>query len=168
MLKKTIIIISVAFAIFFSFSFLVDKPVAAACDCDTATNMCNADCVQALEGLPCQTKWDCATVSNSNCSLCTMIEFVVNVMIVWIFGLGILAALVFLVIGGIRYITAGDDEKKIGDAKGTIKWALVGFIIVILAAAVIRLVWYFFGFEQDKIFVIPTDDPTIIDCRSCQ
>lgn len=121
-----------------------------------------------MNGRSCTTEWDCSTTSNPNCTLCTTIEFVFKVLVPWVFGIGVIAALVFLVIGGIRYIMAGDDQKKITDARGTITWSVIGFIIIILAAAIIRLVWVFWGVDENQIFKIPWErDSGVIDCSQC-
>ena len=53
------------------------------------------------------------------------------------------AGIVFFIMfvwGGIRYITAGGDEKSISDAKGTLSNAVVGLLIVISSFAIIRLI----------------------------
>ena len=54
-------------------------------------------------------------------------------------------AFVFLLIGGIKWITAGGDEKAIAGARGTITAALIGLVIVLVAFALIQLVETFFG-----------------------
>lgn len=53
--------------------------------------------------------------------------------------LGIIAA-IFVVIGGVRYLTAGSDEDQVESAKRTILYALVGLIIVFLASAIVNFV----------------------------
>lgn len=56
-------------------------------------------------------------------------------------------AFIFLIIGGIRWITAGGDEKGVAGARGMITGALIGLVIVLVAFALIRLVETFFGFD---------------------
>ena len=56
-----------------------------------------------------------------------------------------IAAFVLLIIGGIRWILAGGDEKAVAGARGTITAALIGLVIVLVAYAIIRLVEIFFG-----------------------
>ena len=50
-----------------------------------------------------------------------------------------------LIIGGIRWILAGGDEKAVASARGTITAALIGLVIVLVAFALIRLVEIFFS-----------------------
>lgn len=54
-------------------------------------------------------------------------------------------AFVFLLLGGIRWITAGGDEKAVGSARGMITAALIGLVIVLVSYALIVLVETFFG-----------------------
>jgi len=56
-------------------------------------------------------------------------------------------AFIFLLIGGIRWITAGGDEKAVAGARGMITAALIGLVIVLVSYAIIRLVEIFFGFD---------------------
>jgi amino acid transporter len=60
----------------------------------------------------------------------------------------IIAALltfVFLLWGGIQWITSGGDKAKYEEARNRITAALIGLAIVVLAWLVIRLIAYFFG-----------------------
>ena len=51
-----------------------------------------------------------------------------------------LAALVFLIIGGFRYIFSQGDEDQTTAAKNTILYAIIGLIVIALAATVINFV----------------------------
>jgi hypothetical protein len=62
----------------------------------------------------------------------------------------IIAALlvfVYLVWGGIQWITSGGDKGKTEEARNRITAALVGLAIVAAAWAIIQLVAYFFGID---------------------
>ena len=68
-----------------------------------------------------------------------------------------IAAFVFLLIGGIRWIIAGGDEKAVAGARGTITAALIGLVIVLVAYAIIRLVEIFFNVNiVTQGVIIPT------------
>ena len=54
-------------------------------------------------------------------------------LIQWVVGISGLVAAVFLVIGGISYITSTGDANKLQKAKTTILYALIGLVIVALA-----------------------------------
>lgn len=143
----------------------VDDPIAAP-NCTCEGGYCSDDCVSAIEGLSCQNDTDCSVLTNPHCTLCSSLDFLGQVILPWVFGIGIVLALIFLVIGGIKYTTGGDDPKKLADAKGTVTWAVIGLIVLLLAGGTVRLIWYFFGLDEDKIFVIPTTGE-VIDCSDC-
>jgi len=74
----------------------------------------------------------------------------------------IVAALVFfflLIIGGIRWMTAGGDKEKAGAARGQLTSALVGLAIVFAAWAIIRLIEVLFGVSIISGFEIPSFVP---------
>jgi hypothetical protein len=51
----------------------------------------------------------------------------------WIMGIIATVATLFLVIGGLRYITAGGDPAQVEQAKGNLKSALLGYGLAVLA-----------------------------------
>jgi hypothetical protein len=64
-------------------------------------------------------------------------------------------ALVFLIIGGIKWITSGGDKAQVESARGTVTSALIGLMVVLAAWALLTLVSYFFGVNVTN-FDIPT------------
>lgn len=70
---------------------------------------------------------------------------VVRGIIQFILVIAFIAAFIFLLIGGLRWITAGGDEKAVAGARGMITAALIGLVIVLVAYAIIRLVEIFFN-----------------------
>ena len=67
-----------------------------------------------------------------------------------------LVAFVFLIIGGIRWITAGGDKDKTAKAQQTLTAALVGLVIVFASWAIIKLIETFFGIQILTGLTIPT------------
>ena len=57
-----------------------------------------------------------------------------------VFGFAAVAAVFFIVISGIKFLTSGGDQEKVGQAKKTMTFALVGLLIILLSFAVIRVV----------------------------
>lgn len=51
-----------------------------------------------------------------------------------------IVSVIMLIIGGLRYIVSGGDNKKVTDAKNTILYAIIGLIISLLAYAIINFV----------------------------
>ena len=64
------------------------------------------------------------------------IQVILNIFI------GIIAALslLFITIGGLRYILSQGDAQGVAKAKGTILYALVGLVIAIVAEAIVAFV----------------------------
>lgn len=53
-------------------------------------------------------------------------------------------AIFFIIIGGIRIVTASGDMKKIQAAQGQITYAIIGLVVTILAFVIMQVVQYFF------------------------
>lgn len=50
------------------------------------------------------------------------------------------AAVIMIIYGGFRYITSGGDSGKVGNAKNTLIYAIIGLVIVALAQLIVRYV----------------------------
>lgn len=71
----------------------------------------------------------------------------------------IVVALVFffiLVLGGLKWVTSGGDEKAVGAARAQITNALIGLAIVFAAWAIMKLIDTVFGINILGGFAIPT------------
>lgn len=60
--------------------------------------------------------------------------------ITWIMSFIGAIAIGFIVYGGIRYVTSAGNEKVIEEAKRIILYAIIGFVIAILAVVIVQLV----------------------------
>src|ERR1035437_7554101 len=49
-------------------------------------------------------------------------------------------AVIFLIVGGLKYATSAGDSKRVESAKNTILYAIVGLVITILAYAIVNFV----------------------------
>jgi hypothetical protein len=49
-------------------------------------------------------------------------------------------SIIMIIYAGFRYITSGGDSGKVGNAKTTLIYALVGLVIVVLAQLIVRFV----------------------------
>jgi P pilus assembly chaperone PapD len=76
------------------------------------------------------------TGTQSGADLPAAVLNVVNALLI----LAALAAMVFLLIGGIRYIFSQGDEEKAATAKNTILYAVIGLIVIGLAAVVVNFI----------------------------
>lgn len=65
-----------------------------------------------------------------------LVQTVINI-IQWILGLLGLVAVIMIIIGGFRWMTAGGNEEKVETAKKILTAAIIGLIIVLLAWAIV-------------------------------
>jgi len=68
----------------------------------------------------------------------------VNSTITWVINLfsiivGV-AAVIMIIIGGLRYVISGGDSGNVSSAKNTILYAIIGLVIVALAQFVVKFV----------------------------
>ena len=60
-------------------------------------------------------------------------------------GIGGMLAVIFIIISGIQFVTSGGDPKGAAAAKDRLVYAIIGFVILILAFAILQII--------DKIFL---------------
>lgn len=77
------------------------------------------------------------TGANSNLNDPGQLATMVVDVLTWAIGV---LAIVFIVVGGIKYATSGGDEKKVASAKNTILYAVIGLVLGLLANTIIKLV----------------------------
>lgn len=51
-----------------------------------------------------------------------------------------LISVIFIIMGGLKYITSGGDATSVGSAKNTILYAMVGIVVVALAEIIVQFV----------------------------
>jgi hypothetical protein len=73
------------------------------------------------------------------------LEQVINNLRLWIMGVIAAIATLFLVVGGLRYITAGGDPSEIERAKGNLKSALLGYALAVLAPILLSILQSILG-----------------------
>ncbi len=49
-------------------------------------------------------------------------------------------AVLFIVIGGFRYVMAGGNEEQVKKAKGTVTWAVIGLIIILVSYTIMSVI----------------------------
>ena len=49
-------------------------------------------------------------------------------------------SIIMIIYGGFRYITSGGDSGRVGNAKNTLLYAIVGLIIVAIAQIIVHFV----------------------------
>lgn len=88
------------------------------------------------------------TVNNMVSGAITMVLIVVSLIFFFI-----------LVLGGLKWITSGGDEKKVAAARGQITNALIGLVIVFAAWAIMKLIGSVFGIDLLGTLTFPTFNP---------
>lgn len=57
---------------------------------------------------------------------------------------GLIFVSVYLIWGGIQWITSQGDKQKLTAARGKITWAIIGFIVLLLSVAIVNAIGYIF------------------------
>ncbi|MBQ6461391.1 hypothetical protein IJJ36_03105 [Candidatus Saccharibacteria bacterium] len=81
---------------------------------------------------------DCAS-DNSAC-INSAPETLVTNLVGWVIGIAGVVSAIFLVIGGVGYITSSGDANKLQKSKNTITYALIGLAIVGLSEIIVSVV----------------------------
>jgi len=56
-------------------------------------------------------------------------------------------AAIMIIVGGFQYITSSGDQSKVKKAKDTITWAVVGWVIILLAWSIVLVIKNFLGIK---------------------
>lgn len=73
-------------------------------------------------------------------------DIIENIVRVLLFVVGV-AAVIMLIIGGIRYVVSSGDQTAVANAKNTILYAIVGVIVAVLSWAAVD---YVFGLVSNE------------------
>jgi hypothetical protein len=68
------------------------------------------------------------------------VESVLTTVIYWILGLSGGIAVLFLILGGLQYITSSGNKDKAEQAKQTILYAVIGLIVIALSFVIVAFV----------------------------
>jgi hypothetical protein len=103
--------------------------------------LCNSGTVsaQSTKQLVCQGATDVSNQTDctgSNTEVNKLIKTVINLLSIF----GGIAAVVMIIIGGLRYVTSSGAPEKVSGAKNTILYALIGLVIIALAQVIVRFV----------------------------
>jgi len=74
------------------------------------------------------------------------------------------AVLIMLIRGGVAYITAQGDPKALATARGTLTWAIVGFVIILASYVIIAMIAGFVNLPFIGRFCIPSPGQDIGAC----
>lgn len=68
------------------------------------------------------------------------VEGVLSMVIFWILGLSGGVAVLFLILGGLQYVTSSGNKDKAEQAKQTILYAVIGLIVIALSFVIVSFV----------------------------
>ena len=84
-----------------------------------------------------------------------------------LFAIAVIAAVAFLIWGGIRWITSGGDKGKVDTARGTIVASIIGLVVVLLTFVILNFVVQILGIGSNILdLCIPTLTGTANGCVS--
>lgn len=72
---------------------------------------------------------------------------IISALLPYLFAGAGLLLLLYLIFGGIQFMTSGGDPKAMESAKGKITGALVGFIIIFASYWIVQIVGIILGIE---------------------
>ncbi len=67
----------------------------------------------------------------------TSINDVVGGVTNWILGIAAGITILFLIVGGIYYITAAGDEKQMGEGKKIVNYAIIGLVVILISYSIV-------------------------------
>lgn len=70
----------------------------------------------------------------------TSIPQIFRTIINWALGIAFGVAVIFLIIGGFRYMTAGGNEESVEKGKSSVINALIGIVIIVLSYVIVNVV----------------------------
>lgn len=81
----------------------------------------------------------CDPASGLRCTE-TSVPQIFRTIINWALGIAFGIAVIFLIIGGFRYITAGGNEESAEKGKSSVINALIGIVIIVLSYVIVNVV----------------------------
>lgn len=83
---------------------------------------------------------DWTKCSNAGVATLGCVPLLIATLIYWGLLLGSTVSVIFIIVGGIRFITSGGDPKKIDQAKRTVAFSILGLFIILLSFFIVNLV----------------------------
>lgn len=74
-----------------------------------------------------------------------------NVLTIFLLA-GAFLMVIYIVWAGLQWISSSGDKQKLASARGRLTWAIVGFIIMMVAVGIINAIGYLFQVNLLKLF----------------
>lgn len=112
------------------------------------------------QGAGVQIKNPCDSSSGGFNFLCNLqaasVGTIVGSLVQLLFVIAILAALVYLIYGGFRWLVSSGDKAQVASAREHLVAAIIGLVIIFLSYFVLNLLLAFFGLGTLSQLKIPT------------
>lgn len=95
-----------------------------------------------------------APQASSGVDINTIFRFSVELLVV----AGIVAALIYLLLAGIRWITSGGDKEKVEGARKGITYSIIGLVIILISFLIINLIGQIFGVGNLQMFGVTRNE----------
>jgi hypothetical protein len=76
-------------------------------------------------------------------------------LIMLIFAIAIIAALLYLIWGGFKWLTSGGDKNAVASARDHIIAAIIGLVIIFLSYLILNIIVQFFGLGDLTNITVP-------------
>lgn len=83
---------------------------------------------------------DWTTCSSKGVATISCLPPLITTLIYWLVLFVGAVAVIFIIMGGIRFILSGGDPKKLDQAKKTIAYSILGLILVLLSFFIINFI----------------------------
>ncbi|HLC44596.1 MAG: hypothetical protein A2722_02275 [Candidatus Doudnabacteria bacterium RIFCSPHIGHO2_01_FULL_50_11] len=77
-----------------------------------------------------------ATAGTGGTTIC-----ILQKVLLFLLAIAFIVAVIFLVVGGFRYIVSQGNEDSLEKAKGTITNAIIGIVVIVLAYIILQLIF---------------------------
>lgn len=70
---------------------------------------------------------------------------IISWIIIVLTSIGVIASLIFLILGAIKWITSGGDKDKLENARRTIIFSIIGLVVVLLSVMIMNFIGNILG-----------------------
>jgi len=106
------------------------------CSSGIANSVANGASQAAQAGDASSPGIDCGSTGVSDSSIGTLAASIVRIFSIIVGAVSV----IMIIYGGFRYITSGGDSGRVGNAKNTLIYALIGLLIVAIAQLIVHFV----------------------------
>ncbi|KKR27950.1 MAG: hypothetical protein UT60_C0031G0001, partial [candidate division CPR2 bacterium GW2011_GWD2_39_7] len=80
---------------------------------------------------------------------------ILNYVVTLLLSVSAIIAVIFLIIGGLRYVISAGNADSVESAKNTILYSVIGLIIILLAYVIVKIVINLVGGQPEQFIDTP-------------